>query len=379
LALLFSTIALPVVAFAQTPGFWLVGFAPETQGSNVFAISGDGTTASGQSSDGTFPYTGPPGFTWTVGAGRVDFNEPGLSPAFALSADGSVAAGGAAAVFGEPVRPYRRQGVGLLELLNNASGYTRGHANGISGDGTVVVGTSQRGPNSLTDGQAFRWTSQTGTVGLGYLRPSSFYSEAQAISGDGSTIVGSSHQFGPGGPVEAYAWTAQTGMRALPQLPGAANVWTIASGISSSGEFIVGEARTAAGRTFAARWSSDESVRSLGTWSDYAGSQAYAVSDNGMVVAGTLGNSQSLQPGIAFAWTEAAGMEPLAEYLIRNGVDVPTGWRLDRCVAMSSDGLTFGGTARGPSGAQGFVATIPAPCPLVVVLGYGVRISRRRR
>src|ERR1035441_1150048 len=62
-------------------------------------------------------------------------------------------------------------------------------ANCVSADGTVVVGTSES--TSLSPDQAFRWTAGSGMVGLGYV-PGGNSSSATAVSGDGSIVVGSS-------------------------------------------------------------------------------------------------------------------------------------------------------------------------------------------
>lgn len=58
---------------------------------------------------------------------------------------------------------------------------------GVSGDGRIVVGTATA-QNGLS-GQAFKWTAETGAVGLGFL-PGGSTSIARAISRDGTTIVG---------------------------------------------------------------------------------------------------------------------------------------------------------------------------------------------
>ncbi|MCA9280301.1 MAG: hypothetical protein KDA34_14520, partial [Phycisphaerales bacterium] len=58
---------------------------------------------------------------------------------------------------------------------------------GISGDGTTAVGFAGLTPG---DNRAFRWTVQTGTVGLGSLPGGNDVSHAQGVNYDGSVIVG---------------------------------------------------------------------------------------------------------------------------------------------------------------------------------------------
>ena len=53
----------------------------------------------------------------------------------------------------------------------------------------------------------------------------------------------------------------------------------------------------------------------------------------------------------------------LLDYLLGNGVPVPQGVDLVSCRGMSADGRTFAGWTEGSQGIQGFVATIPTPCP----------------
>src|SRR5437868_2653577 len=79
-------------------------------------------------------------------------------------------------------------------------------ANGVSADGSVVVGISESG----SGGEAFRWTSGEGMVGLGYLSflPFGKNSFARGVSADGSVIVGDSSG-------QAFRWTSEDGMVGL--------------------------------------------------------------------------------------------------------------------------------------------------------------------
>ncbi len=79
-------------------------------------------------------------------------------------------------------------------------------ANGISADGTTIVGIAR------SDGgtEAFRWTN--GMVGLGDLPGGDFFSGANAISADGTVIVGIDYSQLSG---EAFLWTPDYGIRRL--------------------------------------------------------------------------------------------------------------------------------------------------------------------
>jgi hypothetical protein len=128
-------------------------------------------------------------------------------------------------------------------------------AEAISADGTTIVGQSW--------GQAFRWQSGTGTVGLGLLNPegSQAYSIALATSADGGTVVGISSELicNPfPNCVEddrAFVWTPRRGLIELSveleslglDLTG----WTLAeaTGVSADGTVIVGRGINPSGKT----------------------------------------------------------------------------------------------------------------------------------
>ena len=122
-------------------------------------------------------------------------------------------------------------------------------ANGVSADGSVVVGVSQ----SANGSEAFRWTQATGMVGLGDLSGGSFNSVAYGVSADGSVIVGSGKSaIGD----EAIIWNSSQGMRSLKEvltndyglnLAG----WTLkyATAISADGLTVVGRGTNPSGNT----------------------------------------------------------------------------------------------------------------------------------
>src|SRR4030095_5210836 len=98
--------------------------------------------------------------------------------------------------------------VGLGDL---PGGSVTSQANGVSGDGSVVVG----GANSSTGGEAYRWTEAEGMVGRGV--PLGFSeSSAEAISSDGKVVVGVAFA---GISSEAFRWTETEGMTGLGHLP----------------------------------------------------------------------------------------------------------------------------------------------------------------
>lgn len=125
-----------------------------------------------------------------------------------------------------------------------------GEARAVSADGSVVVGGSQ---SAAGYPEAFRWTRETGIVGLGYL-PGGFSSIANGVSADGAVVVGGGNS--NSGPKTAFVWTKETGMQPVADVlakNGAKNVagWTLeeATGISADGKTVIGVAQSPAGFT----------------------------------------------------------------------------------------------------------------------------------
>ena len=79
-------------------------------------------------------------------------------------------------------------------------------ANGVSADGSVVVGWSY---NAAFYGRAFRWTALGGMQGLGTL-PGGNWSAAHDVSADGSVVVGWAEN--AAGQWRAVRWTASGGV-----------------------------------------------------------------------------------------------------------------------------------------------------------------------
>jgi probable HAF family extracellular repeat protein len=115
--------------------------------------------------------------------------------------------------------------IGLGDLPGGA---VHSRAFGVSADGSVVVGSTGAAPSS-SGSQAFRWTVDTGMVGLG----ESFSSAAFDVSADGSVIVGWS-VYG-----QAFRWTQDTGMVGLGDFPGGLFL-SSANAVSGDGSIVVG-------------------------------------------------------------------------------------------------------------------------------------------
>src|SRR5262249_5952685 len=184
----------------------------------VAVVVGGGTTAS----------SGPnfEAFRWTAATGMVGLGDlqgrAGLSVsslAQGVSADGSVVVGfgrlrRGVGEFVYDFEPFRWTQAGGMVSLGSLMGQD-GEARGVSADGKVIVGNFP-GENSPELGrartEAFRWTAESGYVSLGVL-PTAFHSNAAAVSADGSVIVGFSATTSSG--PQAFRWTQVEGMVGL--------------------------------------------------------------------------------------------------------------------------------------------------------------------
>jgi probable HAF family extracellular repeat protein len=216
-------------------------------------------------------------------------------------------------------------------LITPASGSdfpTFSRATAVSADGGVVVGwiaTTETQGGQGPDTQAFRLVGGVttplgwlpGPVAPGFLPLKPLISAAQGVSGDGSIVVGSSYN--SDGDVQAFRWTSGGGMLALPfnvgSSPGGSRAQ--ANAISADGSTIVGFANAAATGSIgfadnleAARWSGagGGTITPLGFLNgegQYGFSAATAVNATGGVIVGVVraDSSDPNSPLRAFSWT----------------------------------------------------------------------------
>jgi uncharacterized membrane protein len=147
------------------------------------------------------------------------------------------------------------------------------YVGGISGDGSVVVGsrTPQGGP-------LFRWTAAEGVVNIGG------FGQLARISRDGRTIVSTAK--GPDGVVSAAIWQGGTSWRVLGGLPGQKpldNKLSTAYSVSGDGSIIVGLLYTSPAHAF--RWDAVNGMVDLGSIHG-RNSRANWISADGHVIVG---------------------------------------------------------------------------------------------
>jgi probable HAF family extracellular repeat protein len=164
-------------------------------------VVGYGTSASGKEA-----------FRWTEAGGMVGLGDlpGGFFGSWALSVNsvGNVVVGFSNSVNGMEAFRWTEPG-GMVGLGDLVGGSFDSIANDVSGDGSVVVGYG----TSASGKEAFRWTDASGmqtvtdwltdagvSVGGGFI-----LTEAQGVSGDGNVVVG----YGTNGGGNTEAWIAR--------------------------------------------------------------------------------------------------------------------------------------------------------------------------
>lgn len=326
-----------VVCFSTTNGYADFASWPDTD-FRPNALNSDGSISVGNNyvgfateamirkADGSYVYLGA-------------LTPSGQSKALSISGDGKIVVGSSESSPGTQAFKWT-QGAGMVGLGDLPGGAFYSTANGISQDGTTIVGTSI----SANGEEAFKWTESDRMEGLGDLTGGSFLSSANAVSVNGQVIVG--YSISGSGP-EAFRWTKSTGMVGLGDLPGGF-FYSEATDVSSDGSVVVGNATATAGQE-AFRWTEKDGMKGLGFLSGGSLSKAQAVSGNGAIVVGT--SSAGGGGGQAFRWSEPTGMKPLKELLSDKGVPLD-GVVLENASDISEDGKIITGSGTAPDGSD---------------------------
>jgi probable HAF family extracellular repeat protein len=228
------------VRWTRDGGTVCLGKLPDYSYGLANGVSADGSVIIGTRDDNINKTT----FRWILGRGIAGL--PGLPTAVvrcearAVSADGAVVVGASRHESGYDKAFRFHADTGLIQL-GVLPGDSSSIADGVSADGSVIVGSS-----SSASSQAFRWTQNTGMIALGALPNGIRNSRACGVSADGSIIVGQC--YGESG-FEAFVWDAVHGMRSLRQILASqfdlgANLegWKLqsANAVSADGSFVVG-------------------------------------------------------------------------------------------------------------------------------------------
>jgi len=265
--------------------------------------------------------------------------------------------------------PFRWDAVsGMVSLGTLGGSETQGFAHDVSADGTVVVGMSKDPQNRQI---AFRWTQSGGMVPLGIFG-SSQSSEADGISGDGNVIVGSGSS-----ATEGWYWTAANGFKGVGLFsPGTASIPRAAS---TNGNVIVGEASTP-GVSNRLAFVSDGAgtFTSLGDIPNATtASVAYDVSGDGGLIVGRSDTD------IAVIWERVNGsyhIYDLKQFLQDRYGLVLDGWELQQASSISADGRTIAGYGVSPNGGgiRAWRVSLGTPVPepeYLAMIGFVSMIS----
>lgn len=402
---------------AQAASFIGLGFlSSDFPYSEAYGVSADGNVVFGLSYNGSADEA----FRWTQADGMsgLGFLTPGdpnnHSVAYGASADGSVIVGeshasdgGGGGLLGDQAFRWTQatgmQGLGYLAV--GEAHYSV--ANGVSGDGGIVVGfasvpTEPPGDPLYPHEEAFRWTQADGMISLGDLTGGDVYSGAYAISDNGNVIVG----FGTSDlGYEAFRWEKGS-MIGLGDLVAEADLApgalydSAAYGVNADGSVIVGYGANASGNAEAFRWEAGNMIGLGGAFDEFGNgfvlSEAYGVSADGSVIVGNglyqyfdEATGNYLFNSEAFLWTESLGMVRLKNHLVDNyGLgSALEGWDMEGMGGISADGLTISGYGTNPDGNieawQVSLASTDVPEPgalALMLLGVtGAVILRRRR
>ncbi len=383
IAIVVLTLTCTNACYSITPSFQGLGdLSGGRFSSDAEAVSADGSTVVGISEAGSGKYA----FRWTADSGMQNLGDiaagANYSIAHAVTADGSVVVGRSTAGFRDEAFRWDI-GYGKIKLLKTdieVATYPIS-ANAISSDGSVIAGVGRIDDVLVS----FRWTATDivdgipvgDMVSLGGLPGGriGMYANVGDMSADGSVIVGGAESSIGN---EAYRWTVDTGMVGLGDLPGG-NDSSYATGISSDGSVVIGASYSDLGRE-AFRWTEQEGMVSLGQFpggSKYT--EAYAVSADGSVIVGSGQGMGGTYDYHAFIWTEQQGLRLLEDVLIDDyGIDL-TGWSIQSATGISANGMTIVGSGINPNGdREAFIAIIPEPGSLVC-LSVTLTLLKRSR
>jgi uncharacterized membrane protein len=302
-------VLLPAVLWGQMQ-FEFIG---ETNRSEFFAISDDGTTVVGRSYDGANDRAA----YWRRDTGVVLLPQPPgtqNSRATAVSRDGSTIVGRI-----DNMASWWNAD-GTVDLLSSPQVVISKAASAISPDGRIVGGSY------------FIIHSSVGLVWLGTQELIFHFSEALDISNNGRIVAGTS-SFDPFPP--SY-WTVD-GQR-IELVPSAEGATTA---ITPDGSTIAGYAD---GRPF--RWTEEDGVRFM-SLDGFSGRLTSGITEDGALVSGMVFRAPLTLPDAAL-WADDQ-LFLLKDVVANAGIDLGD-WRLRSITAISADGRVILGQAQAVSG-----------------------------
>lgn len=304
-----------------------------------------------------------------------------------ISSDGVIVVGTAKTEKGDQAYRWTEED-GMISLGNLPdSSFNQSWANGISGNGEVIVGSGDPGESwnthkgfvwtaetgmtligSLNDSeryeafaasadgsvitgdggqQIFRWTEETGCAGLGTLAGRNA-SRGVDLSDDGSVIVGSSYNLPNWDSEQAYRWTEEEGIAGIGFLPGSNYSFSIA--VSNDGQVIVGTG-TASGKYPAFKWTQASGMVNIGHLPGKSTTHPQDLTANGSVIVGASFGDRGANSQ-AFIWDETNGMRNLQTVLQDEYELDLSGWELQMASGITPNGNVIVGWGTNPDGNQ---------------------------
>jgi MYXO-CTERM domain-containing protein len=232
-------------------------------------------------------------------------------------------------------------GARLLALGALPGGTSPARALAVTPDGLAVAGAMST-PFGV---EAFRWSAASGMQPLGDLAGGGVGGAAHGIASDAATLVGGSDS---GAGPEAFRWTESGGTQGVGDLAGGSFA-SEAFDVSADGAVVVGAGTSSAGPE-AFRWTQAGGLLGLGDLANGAfASEARGVSADGSVVVGAGTSSAGPE---AFRWT-ATGLVGLG--------DLPGGAFASAANDVSGNGTTSVGVGTTALGPMAFRRVQPSP------------------
>ena len=203
------------------------------------------------------------------------------------------------------------------------------YPSGISGDGSIVVGTYYDSDHPTGAG-GFYWTADSGTVPIGGLG-------STGISADGTTIVGNAND--AMGLENAAVWQGGTDWQVIgsftPDPLPCGQSLSAAYGVNGDGSVIVGLGEGGCGYAHGFRWDAATGMTDLGSIVATRASRANAISSDGSAIVGWSDQASGFRQGAR--WVNGAWQWLANEY-------GPVG----EALGVNSDGSIIVGYGCGP-------------------------------
>lgn len=348
-----ATLGLDATQAADT--FTLLNTVPGSTYSDATGVSADGSVVVGTVQVNGVLHI----FSWTGGT-LTDLQPGAVSGSYAtgVSGDGMVISG-----YTPGTGSFRYQG-GVFTTLNPATGDNKVFANGISGDGNTVVGYSCAG--GCPSFNAVKWSGggATATV-LNAALAGQVDGVAYGASQDGNVVVGYAYD---GTAYRPAYWSGLAGhdLGTLSEAAGSVTAGNdgFAYDVSDDGKVVVGTSTVTTGGVYhATLWNvptpGTSSAVDLGTLEVGGNGTAFGVSGDGKVVVGTASVSGGTAKQ-AFRWTQAGGMESVAQWLAGAGITMPTevGINYNSANDANSDGSVVVGSYNDGSTIHAYLARV---------------------